>query len=94
MTKMSQELIYRQKSQEVLKVIYGNGFREMNSSRISRQAGCTYSHGIKVMNDLQDLGLVVRRKKDGRSKILELTSKGRHIARLLNEIREVMEDDN
>ena len=94
MSKRCQELIYRQKSQELLKAIYRNGLREINSSRIARQANCTYSHGIKVMHQLQDLGLIIRHKKDGRSRTIELTSKGKHIARLLNEIREVMADDN
>jgi len=49
------------------------------ASILAKETNCTYTHILKVLNQLQDYG-VVQFKKEGRTKIVELTEKGIDIA--------------
>lgn len=49
----------------------------------------TYSHVLKVLNELSDKGLIYIEKK-GRSNLCFLNAKGRKVADNLNEIREAV----
>lgn len=64
---------------------------EKYASVLSREADCTYSHTVKLLNRFQDNGLVEFRQ-DGRKKIVELTEAGEQLAarmdELLTEIRD------
>lgn len=46
---------------------------------LSKEADCTYSHTIKILNIFRDLGIVKFEKK-GRIKRVELTDDGQEIA--------------
>ena len=49
------------------------------ASVLAKETNCTYTHILKVLNQMQEFG-VVRFKKEGRTKIVELTDKGLDIA--------------
>lgn len=52
---------------------------------LSKEADCTYSHTIKILNILKKLGLV-RFKRTGRIKQVALTKEGKEIAQGLDSV--------
>ena len=52
---------------------------------LSKEADCTYSHTIKILNIFRNLGLV-KFKKTGRIKQVTLTKNGKDIAQSLDAI--------
>jgi len=59
--------------------------KETYGSKISRNIKCTYSHTIKLLQKLEDMG-IIHRKKAGRKSLLILTKKGKEITDYLNKI--------
>lgn len=55
-------------------------------SVLAKEVDCTYSHAVKILQTLQDLGLVVFEKK-GRIKLIKLTKKGQDIAESIDNIK-------
>ena len=55
-------------------------------SVLAKEVDCTYSHAVKILQTLQDLGLVVFEKK-GRIKLIKLTKKGQDIAEHIDTIK-------
>ncbi|MDD5110955.1 MAG: winged helix DNA-binding protein [Candidatus Altiarchaeota archaeon] len=55
------------------------GSKGKYASVLAKETNCTYTHILKVLNQMQEFG-VVRFKKEGRTKIVELTDKGMDIA--------------
>lgn len=53
---------------------------------LSKEADCTYSHTIKILDVLRDMGLVEFEKK-GRIKTVKLTSDGLVVANNLDDMR-------
>lgn len=49
------------------------------SRKISKQIDCTYAHTVKLISSMNDMGLI-ESKKEGRKKVLDLTSKGERYA--------------
>lgn len=55
-------------------------------SVLAKEVDCTYSHAVKILQTLQDLGLVVF-EKQGRIKLIKLTKRGADIAEQIDNIR-------
>ncbi len=55
-------------------------------SVLAKEVDCTYSHAVKILQSLQELGLVVF-EKQGRIKIIKLTKKGKEIAEEIDNIK-------
>ena len=55
-------------------------------SVLAKEVDCTYSHAVKILQILQELGLVVFEKK-GRIKLIKLTKKGLEIAEHIDDIK-------
>jgi len=62
----------------VKKVKYG--------SQLAKEVDCTYSHAVKILQTLEELGLVAFERK-GRVKIIRLTKKGQEIAGHIESIK-------
>ena len=58
---------------------------EIYASSLAKTVDCTYSHVVKVLQDMQRAGLVTFEKK-GRLKVLVLTKKGVEIATLVDKV--------
>ena len=56
---------------------------DIYASSLAKSVDCTYSHVVKVLQDMQKAGLVTFEKR-GRLKVLMLTKKGEEIAVLFN----------
>ena len=55
-------------------------------SILAKEVDCTYSHAVKILQSLQELGLVVF-EKQGRIKLIKLTKKGKEIALAIDAIK-------
>ncbi len=66
-----------------------NSDAEVYASVLAKQIDCTYSHVVKILQEMEKAGLVTF-KKQGRLKLLELTKKGREIATSIDEIKNKM----
>lgn len=55
------------------------GRGEKYASILSKEADCTYSHAVKILNKFEHNGLV-EFNKQGRRKLIDLTEKGERIA--------------
>ena len=57
-------------------------------SILAKEVDCTYSHAVKILQILEELGLVTFEKR-GRIKLIKLTKKGIDIADHISKIKEV-----
>jgi predicted transcriptional regulator len=64
--------------------------RAKYGSILAKEVDCTYSHAVKILQILEELGLVVFEKK-GRIKIIKLTKKGQEVADHIESIKEVVD---
>ncbi len=58
---------------------------EIYASSLAKNVDCTYSHVVKVLQDMQRAGLVTFEKR-GRLKVLILTKKGIEVATLIDKV--------
>ena len=63
-----------------------NATTEHYASSLAKVVDCTYSHIVKILNEMQKAGLIVF-KKQGRLKVLSLTEKGTIVAQSIDNIR-------
>lgn len=62
---------------------------EVYASSLAKQIDCTYSHVVKVLQEMQKEGLI-NFDKQGRLKLLTLTKKGCDVAGKIEDIRRVL----
>ena len=83
------ELFFRKKPAMMLLAL-----RRMNKAKygsvLAKEVDCTYSHAVKILQTLEDQGLVMFEKK-GRIKIIKLTKKGQEVADSIESIKRVIE---
>ncbi len=58
----------------------------MYASTLAKKVDCTYSHVVKILQEMNKSGIVAFQKQ-GRLKILTLTKKGLEIAESLDKVR-------
>jgi DNA-binding MarR family transcriptional regulator len=63
--------------------------RARYGSVLAKEVDCTYSHAVKILQSLEQLGLVVFEKK-GRIKLIKLTKKGQEIADNIENIKRLI----
>ncbi len=56
---------------------------------VARDINCTYAHTFNLLKEMQRQG-ILRSKKDGRTKYLALTPKGKQLASLLHKFISVL----
>jgi predicted transcriptional regulator len=84
-TKKIFNVFFREKPALMLVNLY-NASTEVYASNLAKQVDCTYSHVVKILQEMSKSGLVTF-QKEGRLKILKLTKKGEDIAKMMNEIK-------
>lgn len=62
-----------------------NPSSEPYASTLAKKVDCTYSHVVKILQEMEDAGLV-NFEKTGRLKILKLTKKGEEVAKHIESI--------
>ena len=63
-----------------------NAKSEVYASSLAKQIDCTYSHVVKILQEMEKSGLV-NFEKSGRLKLLTLTKKGLEISEHIDSIR-------
>ena len=63
--------------------------RAKYGSILAKEVDCTYSHAVKILQTLEEIGLVVFEKK-GRIKIIKLTKKGVDVAEHIEAIKRIV----
>src|SRR3989338_9040333 len=79
------DVFFREKPALMLVELKNYG-AEVYASVLAKQIDCTYSHVVKILQEMEKSELVAF-KKQGRLKLLELTKKGREIATSIEEIQ-------
>ncbi|MBI1936003.1 winged helix-turn-helix transcriptional regulator [Candidatus Woesearchaeota archaeon] len=62
---------------------------EIYASSIAKKVDCTYSHVVKILQEMQKAGLI-NFEKQGRLKLLTLTKTGQEVAEKIDGIRAVL----
>lgn len=63
-----------------------NAKAEVYASSLAKQIDCTYSHVVKILQEMEREGLV-NFDKQGRLKLLALTKKGQDVASRIDDVR-------
>lgn len=63
--------------------------RARYGSVLAKEVDCTYSHAVKILQQLEKLGLVIFEKK-GRIKLIKLTKKGQEVADNIENIKRMV----
>jgi len=82
------DVFFREKPAMML-VELKNADANVYASVLAKQIDCTYSHVVKILQEMQKADLI-NFKKEGRLKLLELTKKGREIAGNIESIRTML----
>jgi predicted transcriptional regulator len=78
-------IFFREKPAMML-VCLNSSKSEMYASSLAKQVDCTYSHVVKILQQMEDAGLIIF-DKQGRLKLLTLTKKGQEVAENIEKIR-------
>ncbi len=82
------DVFFREKPAMML-VELKNADASVYASVLAKQIDCTYSHVVKILQEMQRAELI-NFKKEGRLKLLELTKKGKDIASNIESIRSLL----
>ena len=82
------DVFFREKPAMML-VELKNADANVYASVLAKQIDCTYSHVVKILQEMQKSDLI-RFKKEGRLKLLELTKRGQEIASNIESIRTML----
>ncbi len=66
-----------------------NAKNEIYASSLAKNIDCTYSHVVKILQEMQKAGLIIF-DKQGRLKLLTLTKKGTEIADHIERIKNLL----
>ncbi|MBR9675477.1 winged helix DNA-binding protein [Candidatus Woesearchaeota archaeon] len=81
-------VFFREKPAMML-VSLKNSKNEIYASSLAKVIDCTYSHVVKILQEMEKAGLV-NFEKEGRLKLLTLTKKGEEIAEHIDKIRTLL----
>ncbi len=81
-------VFFREKPAMLL-ITLKNAKGNIYASNVAKQIDCTYSHVVKILQEMQKAGLI-NFEKQGRLKILTLTKSGSEIADHINSIMNLM----
>lgn len=82
------EVFFRRKPAMILVALRSN-LKNRYGSVLAKEVDCTYSHAVKILQEMEKAKLVSF-QKHGRIKTIELTQKGNNIAEYIEKIRELL----
>jgi predicted transcriptional regulator len=88
MTKEIFNVFFREKPSLML-VELKNAKNEVYASSLAKQIDCTYSHVVKILQQMENSKLI-NFDKQGRLKLLTLTRKGHEVAENIEKIRTLL----
>ena len=84
-------VLFRQKPASMLVEMRRSSKKEIYASNLAKSVDCTYSHVVKILQQMQKSGLV-NFNKQGRLKLLSLTKKGEDVASYIDKIMTVLKE--
>lgn len=81
-------VFFREKPSMML-VNLKNAKSEVYASSLAKSIDCTYSHVVKILQEMEKAGLI-NFNKQGRLKLLTLTKKGEEVAEHIDSIRNIL----
>lgn len=81
-------VIFREKPAMML-ITLKNSKNAIYASSLAKQIDCTYSHVVKILQEMQKSGLI-NFEKQGRLKLLTLTKKGVDVANYIDNARSIL----
>ena len=81
-------ILFREKPAMMLVTIFKSG-SEIYASSLAKQVDCTYSHVVKILQQMEKNDLVNFEKR-GRLKVLTLTKKGKEVAEKIDSISNIL----
>ena len=81
-------VFFREKPAMMLVVLL-NKSNNIYASNLAKEVDCTYSHVVKILQEMQKAG-IVSFEKQGRLKVLTLTKKGQEVATYITKIRNAL----
>ncbi|MEM4641469.1 MAG: winged helix DNA-binding protein [Candidatus Pacearchaeota archaeon] len=81
------DIFFRKKPAMILIALRKSG-RARYGSLLAKEVDCTYSHAVKILQNLEKYNLVAFEKK-GRIKLIKLTNKGQQVAEAIQKIKNV-----
>ncbi len=88
MKKPAFNLLFKEKPAKLLLTLI-NTQTEIYASTIAKKIDCTYSHIVKVLQEMEKNALVTFKRK-GRLKIITLTKKGEDVAKSIGNIDKLL----
>lgn len=82
------DTFFREKPAMML-VSLRNAKSAIYASNLAKQVDCTYSHVVKILQEMEKAGLI-NFEKQGRLKLLTLTKKGSEIADHIDQVRNLL----
>lgn len=82
------EVFFRRKPAMILVALKRTG-RSRYGSVLAKEVDCTYSHTVKILQEMERAGLVSF-EKQGRIKTIQLTDNGTKIAEHIGRIKELL----
>lgn len=82
------EVFFRKKPAMML-IALKNSNKSRYGSLLAKEVDCTYSHAVKILQEMQ-LAKLVDFQKDGRIKTIKLTESGQKIADHIERIKDLL----
>lgn len=82
------EVFFRKKPALILVALRKNN-KNRYGSVLAKEVDCTYSHAVKILQEMESAKLV-QFEKQGRIKVIKLTDTGNKIAEYIEKIRELL----
>ncbi len=83
------EVFFRKKPVMILVALRSNAQKNRYGSVLAKEVDCTYSHAVKILQEMEKAELVIF-KKHGRIKTIELTPNGNKIAEHIEHIQTLL----
>jgi DNA-binding MarR family transcriptional regulator len=84
-------VFFREKPVNMLLQMRRNSKTEVYASALAKSVDCTYSHVVKILQQMQKAGLV-NFDKQGRLKLLSLTKKGEEVANSIDKVMMLLKE--
>lgn len=83
------EVFFRRKPAMILVALRKHGGKSKYGSVLAKEVDCTYSHAVKILQEMESARLV-NFEKQGRIKSINLTENGEKIAEHIENIKDML----
>lgn len=83
------EVFFRKKPAMILVALKQNNKKNRYGSVLAKEVDCTYSHAVKILQDMERARLV-NFEKQGRIKTIKLTENGERIAEHIEKVKNLL----